>query len=240
MIENLDEHIVGIAIGLRFRANFVIEDQLGKIADSILYSKDAYFNPKVFPKAQPAPSSKELFNEITQDYLHIDHSNVILEINFHERGFSKNELNNIIINFDKQIIKGVLKEYSITQIARIGFVKRYIFADKNLADSFIRATISNRLDGVNDINLRFTKKIPLVVSLAKKEVDDYDNAIFNIIKRADLPEIFMSLDYQRLFDPYLPSSSMIEFQSFIEKANDYNSEHFLKWVNNYTEEPDYA
>ena len=36
MLDTLDNYLVGIALGIRFRANFSIEDQLGKITDTIL------------------------------------------------------------------------------------------------------------------------------------------------------------------------------------------------------------
>ncbi len=49
MIDSLDDFIVGFAIGIRYRANFSIEDQLGKIADKILYSRKSFFNPIIFP-----------------------------------------------------------------------------------------------------------------------------------------------------------------------------------------------
>ncbi len=234
MIENLENYLIGIAIGIRFRTNFVIEDQLGKIADTILYSKDAFFNPKVFPTATTSAAAKDLINDNTQDYLHIDTSNVILEVNFGKNStFNINDLDNILDNFDKQITKGVLKEYSITQIRRVGFVRRYLFGNEILANSFVSKTIGDVLGGVNDINLGFSKKIPLVSSLVKKDVLDYDNAIFNIIKRADRNEIFMSLDYQGFFDPLLPSSTLIEFPTFLKRANNFNLNQYANWINSY-------
>ena len=78
MIENLDEFIIGIAIGIRFRAKFTIEDQLGKIVDTVLYSKNSFFTPQIFPQVQNLIGKKILFNEKTQDKLHIDNSNIIL------------------------------------------------------------------------------------------------------------------------------------------------------------------
>jgi len=48
-ISNLKENIYSIAIGLRFNPTFAIGDNLGKIADKILYSKNSYFDPKFFP-----------------------------------------------------------------------------------------------------------------------------------------------------------------------------------------------
>ncbi len=46
MITRLDDYLVGVAVGIRFRANFSIEDQLGRIADEILYRGGASFGPQ--------------------------------------------------------------------------------------------------------------------------------------------------------------------------------------------------
>jgi len=233
MIENLDDYLIGVSFGVRFRANFSIEDQLGTIADNILYSPDSYFDSHIFPKALTQPGAKILLNDKTQDYINIDNSNFILEINFGDTfSFKKDNLPEIIINFEKQIIKGLLKEFSIKQIRRVGFVKRYIFGIETLANSFIDKTVGETLGGVNDINLNFSKKIPLQEALVKKDLLDYDNAIFNVIKRADRNEIFMSIDYQTYYDPFLPSTGMIDFKSFIIRANLFNSNKYLTWLNN--------
>ncbi|MGA3084709.1 MAG: hypothetical protein ABSE95_07920 [Thermodesulfobacteriota bacterium] len=62
---NISDYFIGLAIGIRFRANFSIEDQLGSIIDEILYSNKSYFNPKVFPKVRSLINGKILFNEST-------------------------------------------------------------------------------------------------------------------------------------------------------------------------------
>ena len=233
MIENLDDYLIGVSLGIRFRANFSIEDQLGTIADTILYSPDSYFDSEIFPKVITQPGAKILINDITQDYINIDNSNFILEINFGDKfSFRKDDISEIIFNFEKQIIKGLLKELSIKQIRRIGFVKRYVFGIETLANSFVDKTVGETLGGVNDINLNFSKKIPLQEALIKKDVLDYDNAIFNVIKRADRNEIFMSIDYQAYYDPFLPSTGMIDFKSFIDRADIFNSKKYLTWLNN--------
>ncbi|WP_319560291.1 hypothetical protein [Marispirochaeta sp.] len=237
MIENLDRYLIGVALGIRFRANFTIEDQLGKIVDTILYSSKSYFNPTIFPKVRNLIGKKVLFNEISQDTLQIDNSNIILELNFgDEFSFRQKDLDNILRNFNEQIINGIMKEFSIKEIVRIGYIRRYIFNLKDLAETFVNKTVGDTLEGVNDINLSFSKRIPLSASLTKSDVNDYDNAIFNVIKKADMEEIFMSVDYQSFFDPFLPSSGLVEFKPFIEKANGFNSNKYLTWLNsNYVE-----
>jgi len=233
MINDLEKYLIGIALGIRFRANFSIEDQLGKITDTILYSKDSFFGPTIFPKVSAGIVKKLLFNELTQDTLRIDNSNIILEIYFgDDLSFGKGDLSEILNGFEKQIVQGILKEFSIKEIIRIGYIKRYLFQINKLANSFVNKTIGDTLQGINDINLNFSKKILLTEALAKKDINDYDNAIFNVIKRSDVDEIFMSVDYQSFFDPFLPSSMNIEFKSFIDRANGFNQNKYLPWLNN--------
>ncbi len=230
MIENLDEHLIGIAIGVRYRANFSIEDQLGKIVDEILYSKNAFFNPEVFPRVITNVKEKVLINETTDDRLVINSSNVILEISFGET-FQRDDLDSIVKAFSSHIIDGILKEHKVKAINRVGFIKRYLLKDQELADSFIRTTIGSTLEGINDINLRFSKKVPEMESLVKVDVNDYYNAIFNVIKRADKNELFISIDYQKYFDPFLETPSQIGFEDFYNQATSFNNKNCLNWLN---------
>jgi hypothetical protein len=237
MIENLNDYLTGIAIGIRFRPNFSIEDQFGKIIDTILYSKDTFFDPDVFPEVQSNLAAKILINPKTDDKLHFDSSNIILEINFDAASvFDKDDTVNILNAFKKQILESVFRVYRIQDIVRIGYIRRYLFTMEELANSFIRKTIGQTLEGINDISLRFSKKIPLSMSLAKEDVNDYDNSIFTVIKKADKKEIFMAVDYQSFFDPFLQHSEMIKFDEFIEKADNFNANTYRTWLNsNYAE-----
>ena len=236
MIENLNESLIGIVIGIRFRANFAIEDQLGRIVDEILYSKNSFFNPSVFPVVQSGAGQKLLINEETGDYLRIDNSNIILEIVFGDR-FQAVDTQTILEHFEENIILGLMKTFKIKEMVRIGYVKRYIFKIEDLAQRFVDKTIGKTLGGINDISLRFSKKIPVSEALVKQNVNDYDNAIFTIIKRADLNEIFMSVDFQRHYDPFLPSAHDIPFGAFIKHAEGFNSKNYLLWLkSNYIED----
>lgn len=237
MISNLSEYIIGFAFGIRFRANFSIEDQLGKILDAILYSKNSYFGPKVFPKVQGGIGQRVMYNPDTDDRLSIDNSNFILEIQFgKDLAFKKGDYEEILSNFNQQIIQGVMSTYRIKQIARIGVVNRYLFTLNDLAESFVDKTIGKTLEGVNDINLSFSKKMPAPEALLKRDVNDWSNAIFNIIKKADTEEIFMSVDYQLCYSPYLEKSQQINFPPFITAAQDFFQHRYLPWLNtNYVE-----
>lgn len=229
-IKRLDDYLISIAIGIRYRANFSIEDQLGKIIDKILYSKNSFFNPTIFPFVQNNVNEKKLINEKTQDYLTINNSNIILEI-FLGETFKITDIEEIVEKFEQQIIKGILKEFNITQIVRAGLIKRYVFNIEDLAKTFIDKTIGGTFEGINDINLSFSKKFPVKDALREKEIFDYDNVIFNIIKKSDLNELYTSIDYQKYFLPYLNNANKIEFKDFYTKVNEFNDNNYLSWLN---------
>lgn len=235
MITNIDDYLIGIVIGIRYRANFSVEDSLGEIVDKILYSKKSYFNPQKFSFVQNHVNSKVLVNQETNDKLTINNSNIVLDISFSET-FKKEDANEIIAKFNEDIIDGVMRKYKITEINRIGIVKRYLFDINELANSFIDKTIGKTLDGVNDINLRFSKKFPTPEGLIKQDVYDYSNAIFNIIKQSDAKELFMSIDYQKYFDPFLTNCDQMKFMDFARSVDGFNANNYLSWLNkNYLE-----
>ena len=121
----LSESLISMVIGIRFRANFSIEDQLGQIVDQILYSKDSYFNPKKFPLVQSGVGRKVLANQSTGDQLTIDNSNIILEIVFGD-SFAISDLNRILECYESEIIKGIMKKFAIKEIVRVGYKEIYI------------------------------------------------------------------------------------------------------------------
>ena len=92
--------------------------------------------------------------------------------------FQKERILSIFNAFEEQIIKGILKDFSIKEFIRIGYIRRYIFDIADFADTFVNRTIGDTLEGINDINLNFSKRIPLLKSITKDEVNDYDNVIF--------------------------------------------------------------
>jgi len=234
MIENLNDYLVGIALGVRFRPNFSIEDKLGEITDSILYSEDSLFSSKVFPEVGSNFGLRTLMNKDTDNKLHIDNSNIVLEISFKDnQGFVKNDADDILEAFKRQIINDVLRQHNIQEIVRVGYIQRYLFTIDGLAKSFIDRTLGQTLEGINDISLKFSKRIPLPRSLAKEDVNDYDNSIYTVNKKSNEQYISIAIDYQSFFDPFLQRSDLINYQQFIQRATDFYKNNFLTWLNSY-------
>ena len=130
MIENLNEYLKSIVIGIRFRVNFALEDKLGSMADSILYPKNSYFNPKLFPTVMTPPGGIMLINQQTNDHISINNSNIILELNFNgQKTF--NDVPEIRDRYHQDILKGIIGKYKIMQINRIGYVNQYLITTDN-------------------------------------------------------------------------------------------------------------
>lgn len=238
-ISELEPYLAGIVIGVRYRANFAVDDQLGRIVDQILYKKNSFFNFRVFPNVSSGINDKALENNQTNDRLRIDNSNIVLQINFPQFGgkFTNQDLPKIADAFEKEILNGVMSDFRIRELNRIGLIRRYVFTVDDLARVFVDKTIGRTLQGVNDINLRFSKRIPSIEGVAMKGVNDYNNAIFNIIRHTDRPEIFMAVDYQKYFDPFLASASELKYQDFLSHAESFSKRSFLPWINeNFIEE----
>lgn len=233
MKNSLGSYQTGYVIGIRYRANFSISDLFGSIIDEILYTKKTPFNEEIFPLLQHTKADeKVLINPDNNNRLTINTSNIVLDIN----DISSLSEEKAIDAYQKLIINGIMRKYSITQINRIGYIKRYLITEEDLAKSFIYSTIGNKLDGVNDINLQFSKRIVLPEALVKKDVYDFNNVIYNIIKKTDKQELFVSVDFQRLYEPFLEGCSLINLPQFIEQVKTYNNNNVVEWLDsNYGE-----
>ena len=135
MIKNVYEHLDSVAIGVRFRANFSIEDQFGNILDEILYSKDSFFNPTFFPAVHSNVNEKILYNPDTMNTITINASNIIVDLRTVEN--KDKFLTDFHQHFKKDIINGIMKKYKITQIIRIGYINRYIFEKEKTVKYFL-------------------------------------------------------------------------------------------------------
>ena len=182
----------------------------------------------MFPTVRSGVGKKILCNEATNDSLRIDNSNIILEIAYGAT-YTTTDTIKLQRQFNSEIINGIMRIFKIKEIVRLGYVKRYVFKIEQLARRFVDKTIGQTLGGVNDINLSFSKRLPVTDALVKQDVNDYDNAIFSVVKKADVNEIFMSIDYQRYFDPFLESSSQIGFDNFIMQADSFTQKKYLPW-----------
>ncbi len=241
MIDDIYKYLVGIIIGIRFGPSFAIRDNFGEITDRILYRKKSFFNEKMFPIVLNTSAETRLESATTGDSLFISSTDLVLACNLVNPIVNLESKFNPIIeldtldelnkNFEKEIIQSLMKEFKFTRIRRIGYISKYIFNVGELADKFIKKTIGDTIGGIDDINLRFSKKYPTPQAIIKKNINDYHNVIFSAIKKANKKEIFISIDYQAYYDPALESITGMKFPDFVTSMKKYNSDSFLQWLN---------
>jgi len=230
----LDEGLIAMAVGIRHGPNFSIEDHSGEIVDKILFSKGTSFGPDVFPKCLHRANGKILADseEESENKFIISASDIVLDISFGQK-FRSEDFKTLLEKFNVQIVEEVMTEFHIRRILRVGIVRKYEFHAPELVNTFVKRTIGETVDEVNDIALRFSKKMPIEKALIKHGTNDYKNAIFSILQQPESDEISVLLDFQRYFDPSLPQGSMMEFPKFVQESISFNKDVFLSWLNKY-------
>ena len=165
----LEANLIGVSVGIRFRANFALDDQLGRIVDSVLYPNNSFFNPQFFPTVLSEITKRTLVNNKTENLLIIDNSNFILDLKRNKSSgttFSA-EAADVLAKFETQIVLGVMRDFKIHEINRVGLIKKYRFVMPEVSKSFTSNTIGGDFSTASDIHLNFTKKntmIPATVS----------------------------------------------------------------------------
>ena len=132
MSDNLEQNIVGIAIGIRFLQNYSIVDHFGSISDEILYNDNAYFVPAIFPRIQTVGYELRLFNDDTNNKLVFNIQNALLELSFDDDFIlQKKDLPNIISSFEEFVLKGVFQKVPIRRFVRIGYIQKFLLKMRN-------------------------------------------------------------------------------------------------------------
>lgn len=230
----LDNKLFYIAIGLRFRPNFIVEDKLGEIIDRVLYSQQNLFDKYAF-NMQNGDGIRKLINANGTVALIINSQNIILEI----KDTDKYNYTDVEKFFEEKILNEIIQRYKILNIDRIGYVKRYKFVGKQILDVFDKKF---NIENSSDFNIHFSKKYPTSQSEIKRDINDYFNYIYDLAKFPNTEELVVSLDSQKYFNPYIDYDDFCaekEYRIFIEKVTDYNKNKFIKWLNNYCGEQIY-
>ena len=183
--------------------------RLGKIMDNYLYLRDKYLNKgyKIIGEGR---------NRVVFEY---DEFNVI-KIPKNEVGDTDNECEGDVANtfFDKGFYpKCRIIEDSETRLKLL----------------IMEKVIPCGIDDISDIAMRFSKKYPTPKGITEKDIKDYHNVIFSIIKKPGKNQLFASVDYQAYFDPSLDSAKDINFSDFLSSVEIYNTQTFQTWLNKY-------
>jgi hypothetical protein len=229
-MKDLRDYLTGIAVGVKFRNNFSIEDRLGSIVDELLYGKDSLLNYVTFPQTDASFARKTLNNPQTGDSLIIDSGNIILDICFSDK-IPRNKSEELIEEYFKAITGKIYKIVNIHDVYLIGIVHKYTITDEVSANSLYRNFKEITMDDATSITVNFTVKNILPESKVKKDLNDYENVICTIaMAEKRKHEYFFQVDYQHIFDPKLNSIVDIEYKEFINKVKSYNSNTVSGWI----------
>ena len=227
----LNNKLIYVAIGLQFRFNFIIENKLGQILNSILYSKNSFFDTKFFTGVESANNQKRLISDKQRtNILTINPQNIILEIGNTKKYSSEN----IEKKFEEEILNYVLKEYKLEGIGRIGYLKRYEISDADIANVFDKKIDFG--EKLQDVNLHFSKRPITSKSTTSKDNNDYFNLIYDFSKRITEDKLRIGIDTQKYFNPTADYADFLddgEYKDFIEKVKYYNEDNFLNWFKKY-------
>jgi hypothetical protein len=230
-MDELKKYLSGIAIGVKYRNNFSIEDHVGSIVDELLYKKSSLFNSINFPYTSGFSfSQKTLHNPQTGDSLTLNKSNIILNINFSEK-IPKEKSEELIEEYFKTITERIYKIVDIHDVHLLGIVHKYIITDEDNTSALYKNFKNIAFDEATSIAVSFTKKNILPESKTKKGYDDYENVICIIEMAQERKNDYsFQVDYQHIYSPYLDSIIDIDYKKFIEKVNNYNNNTINEWI----------
>jgi len=225
MIEDIFDNLDSILVGIRMRRSFGMESKMSEIVDRILNSEINSLLGE-YGSIDEGPRHKKLYNKETGNYFQVSIDDILVNYKLNNE---ENELEKIHEIINDKILNGIMSEYEIGPIKRVGYINRYQFSG-NIVSNFLNNIVGNTFNEINDINLRFSKKLPLMKS-HRKDINDFRNIIINVLKEKKEELLKISVDYQYINDPLLEKSSMVEFEDFIQKMKSYNEEEILNWLN---------
>lgn len=231
MAENsLAKSLIGLAVGIKFRPNFSIEDKLGEILDVFLYDKGSIFGPKFFPRTKSnGVVERVLYNPETNDSLLINHSNIIFDISFSDK-LPNTKADSILDTFLSVLTEKVHRVVDIKDISLVGIVKKYAIDSESTKSDLQNKIKEITFTDLNSFDLSVTKKIFLPESKIKRDICDFENAIVSIVKLPDNSSMIMQVDYQHIYEPKLESIIDIKTKDFIARCNSFNKQ-MEDWLN---------
>jgi hypothetical protein len=232
-MKELREYLSGIAVGVKFRNNYTVEDYLGSIADALLYSKNGgLLNYIAFPYYSSTIDSKNMLlnNDKTGDSLIVNANNIILDVNFSEK-ILKEKSDELIDEYFKALTQKIYNIVNIREIRMVGLVYKYIIDDEDSSKSIKKTFKDITFDDASSISINFSKKIILPNSKVKKDYNDHENIICTLSMKHEKPKQYLfQVDYQHFFNPMLDSIVDIQYADFIKKVTHYNTEIISQWI----------
>lgn len=229
-MENLQNNIIGITIGIRFARSFRIPDISGNIIDNILYGEKTPFGTKFFPKVQENSNrEKTLYNSTTSEYLRINTDDLILGIEI-DNDFQKkfDWLKSDVLNYFKDTL---FREYKIKNIRRVGIIFSHKISKNRKLNEAVSLITEKALDDVDNVSISFSKKLVATEALYRKDVSDYKNTIYNFDEMKEA--IYSALDYQYYYEPAIEDLRDCFVDKIFDDAKSFLENNYYKWLSKY-------
>lgn len=187
-----------IICGIMFNHSFSLLDEWGKIADSLLYRKNACFSPQYFPTiSEQYTTSRFLSNNALGHILQLNSNNLVYTHTI-QQDFEREYLE-FVNRIKNHLIPQIVDSYQLI-VQRIGMV--YICEmDETIILDFKKQYFAKDVDEITDC--RFAIRTSTPEGLALVGNDNYINKIYTV-GSVDETVRGISFDYQLYFRPAQP------------------------------------
>lgn len=218
-----------LAFGVRYQPHYEVMDLVGAIIDRILRSSGTPFGSSTFPLITRQPTAHTLLNNETGDTLTLTESDAILQMKIDTRKTS--EIETLADHFATFVLDTLRNVAHLKSIIRYGVLFQLQECRASLQESPIEHFIKADFPDTRSMSLRFTRRLPVMEAIAKKNVSDYKNLIYTI-KQTEKGEASIWLDYQEIFNPALGASewSQRPFAQFVNQGIKYFLDEFQSWL----------
>lgn len=218
-----------IAFGVRFQPRYELLDSVGKIVDRILRTKGSPFDSNTFPYSSRDASEHRLINPTTGDNLRLTDSDAILEMQLKSRKTS--DVKVLAENYSTYILDSLREVIRLQDIIRYGVLFRLEECHSAITVSPVDHFLQNDFKDARSLSLRFTRRLPVLEALARKNVDDYRNVIYTV-KQSEDGDVKVWVDYQEIFNPQLDYKEWAKkpFADFVDRGISYFHGEFQTWL----------
>lgn len=219
----MKNNVKKISIGIRYRRSFRIPELAGEITDFIL-GDESPFGSNFFTEVGAMDKSGKILLSENGSSLSIDLDSLILNLIVDDD--IKTTILKINNNYYPYLVK-LLKKFRIENFNRLGMVFEHQLDNGAVINKIVKTITKEEIDAPDNLQLRFSKKIPKIEALVKKEIIDYGNIICTYNKNLD--GLNIKLDYQIYFSPEIASISDVEFEKIFLSSQKYLEDKFYKW-----------
>lgn len=225
--------VEGIAFGVRNQPRYEVMDHIGIIIDRILRSSGTPFGSSTFPLIMREPGEHVLINRDTENSLRLTESDAILEMKINSRKTS--DIQTLAEHFSAFVLDTLRDVAHLSSIIRYGVLFRLQECRSSLRETPAEHFIQQDFKDARSLSLRFTKRLPVLEALVRKNVNDYRNVIYTI-KQTEEGEVRIWIDYQEYFEPELNPKEWSEkpFPEFVNRGITYFLGEFQNWLRRLT------